>query len=238
MTPAISAVLQGVLWSAITIAAFGASRRLHARWPKPWLAPLLVTPLVLGLAILAAGISYRQYFAGTSWLVWMLGPVTVAFAVPVYEQRALVREHWPVLLAAMIVGSITSVLSSWWLASLVGLDGALRASLLPHSISTPFAMPVAGEIGGLPDLAAIFVVITGLVGAVIGELMLAWAGTRSPLTRGAVYGVGAHAIGTARALQEGPREGAIAGLVMVLTGLLNLLAAPLVMRLLALVSRW
>jgi putative effector of murein hydrolase len=155
----------------------------------------------------------------------------------VYEQRALVREYWPVLLAAMVVGSLTAVLSSWGLASAVGLDDTLRTSLLPRSISTPFAMEVSGEIGGVPMLTAIFVVGTGLTGAVIGDLLLAWAGTRSPLTRGAVYGVGAHAIGTARALQVGPREGAIAGLVMVLTGLLNLLAAPLVVRLVALIHR-
>lgn len=237
MKQGLAALLQGIFWSIVTLVAFWGARRLHARWPRPWLAPLVVTPLVVGLVIVMAGVSYQQYFAGTGWLVWMLGPATVAFAVPVYQQRALVREHWPVLLAATIAGSVTSVLSSWWLAGLVGLDGALRNSLLPHSITTPFAMPVAGQVGGVPSLAAIFVVVTGLVGAVIGELLLAWAGARSPLTRGAVYGVGAHAIGTARALQEGPREGAIAGLVMVLTGLLNLLAAPLVVRLFALLSR-
>ncbi len=224
-------LLKGVFWSALTLIVFWAARRVHARWPRPWLAPLLVTPLVLGLAIVAADVSYGEYFAGTQWLVWMLGPATVAFAVPIYEQRALVRAHWPELAAAMVVGSVTAVLTSWGLAWLVGLDEPLRTSLLPRSISTPFAMEVSGRIGGVPSLTAVFVVATGLLGAAIGDLLLACTRSSSPLTRGAMFGVGAHAIGTARALQIGHSEGAIAGLVMVLTGLLNMMAAPLLARL-------
>ncbi|MET0281108.1 MAG: LrgB family protein [Steroidobacteraceae bacterium] len=220
-------LLSGAFWSALTLLVFWAARRLHARWPQPWLAPLLVTPLVLGVAIVAANVPYSEYFAGTRWLVWMLGPATVAFAVPIYEQRALVGDYWPELLAAMVVGSVTAVLSSWGLASLVGLDDTLRTSLLPRSISTPFAMAVSDRIGGVPSLTAVFVVATGLLGAVIGDIMISFAATSSPLARGAMFGVGAHSIGTARALQIGQSEGAIAGLVMVLTGLLNMLAAPL-----------
>ncbi len=188
--------------------------------------------MVVGLGIVATGIRYDEYFAGTRWLVWMLGPATVAFAVPIYEQRALIRAHWPVLLVAMIAGSVTAIATSWWLATLVGLEGSLRLTLLPRSISTPFAMEVARGIGGVPGLTAVFVVATGLLGAVLGDALIAATRTRSPLARGAVFGIGAHAIGTARALQIGQREGAIAGLTMVLTGLLNLISAPLLAMLL------
>jgi len=225
---------RGILWSLVTLAVFFGARRLHRRFPRPWLAPLVVTPLAVGIAIAAAHESYSVYFAGTRWLVWMLGPATVAFAVPIYEQRALIRAHWPVLLAAMLAGSLTAVASSWWLATLLGLDPVLRQSLLPRSISTPFAMEVSRGLGGVPALTAVFVVVTGLLGAALGDGLLALMRTRSPLARGAVFGIGAHAIGTARALQIGQREGAIAGLAMVLTGLLNLLAAPLLAPLL----RW
>lgn len=220
-----------LLWSLVTLAVFGAARRLHQRWPRPWLAPLVVTPLVVGAVIVLAGVSYDEYIQGTRWLVWMLGPATVAFALPVYEQRALIRTHWLALLAAMLAGSVVAVLTSWWLATLVGLDGMLRLSLLPRSISTPFAMDVAATIGGLPSLAAVFVIVTGLLGALLGDALLAVTRSRSPLVRGAMFGVGAHAIGTARALQLGQQEGAIAGLAMVLTGLLNVIAAPLLLML-------
>ena len=218
---------RGIAWSLVTLVVFWAARRLHRRFPRPWLAPLAVTPVVVGLVIVAAHARYTEYFAGTRWLVWMLGPATVAFAVPIHEQRALIRAHWPVLLLAMVAGSITAVTSSWWLATLVGIDGELRLTLLPRSISTPFAMEVARRTGGVPSLAAVFVVANGLLGAVLGDAIIAITRTRSALARGAVLGIGAHAIGTARALQIGQREGAIAGLAMVLTGLLNLVAAPL-----------
>jgi len=159
--------------------------------------------------------------------VLLLGPATVAFAVPIYEQRALIRRHWRVLLLGMGAGSATALLTSWALATLLGLDGALRLSLLPRSISTPFAMEVSGDIGGLPELTAVFVVLTGVLGTVVGDLMLTRVRLASALARGALFGVGAHAAGTARAHQVGPTEGAVAGLVMVLTGLLNVLAVPL-----------
>ena len=218
---------QVVTWSLVTLLVFWAARRLHGHQPHPLLAPILVTPVVVGVAILVTRTSYADYFAGTRWLVWMLGPATVAFAVPVWQQRALVRAYWPVLVAAMLAGSIAAIASSWLLATLVGLDEALLRSLLPRSISTPFAMEVARDIGGIPGLTAVFVIITGLFGALAGELMLSRIGARTALARGAAYGVAAHAIGTARALQEDRREGAIAGLSMVLTGVLNVLATPL-----------
>ncbi|MGO9392337.1 LrgB family protein, partial [Rhodoblastus sp.] len=141
------------------------------------------------------------------------------------EQRAMIRRQWPVLAAGMLAGTATSIGTSWLLATLLGLDGALRMSLLPRSISTPFAMEVSGDIGGVPDLTAVFVVITGVLGAALGEFILAWLPIRSTLARGALFGVGAHGAGTAKAHEIGREEGSIAGLVMVLVGLLNVVAA-------------
>ena len=206
-----AALLQGFGWSLVTLLVFWAARRLHHRWPRQWLAPILVTPVVVGLFILATRTDYATYIAGTGWLVWMLGPAIVAFAVPVWQQRVLVRDYWPVLLVAMVAGSIAAIASSWLLARLVGLDEALVLSLLPRSISTPFAMEMSAGLGGIPGLTAVFVVITGLFGALAGDLMLARIGARTALARGAAYGVAAHAIGTARALQSSEKEGAIAG---------------------------
>jgi len=112
----------------------------------------------------------------------------------------------------------------------LGIDGALRLSLLPRSISTPFAMEVSGEIGGIPDLTAVFVVLTGLFGAAVGDVVLARLPLRSRIAKGASFGIGAHGAGTARAHQLGREEGAIAGLVMVLVGLLNVALAPVVVQ--------
>lgn len=221
--------LHGLLWSSITIGLYLVAKHLYHRWPRWWLMPLALTPLLVGAVVVTFHASYHDYIDGTRWLMVLLGPATVAFAIPIYEQRRLVRAHWPVLLTGMVAGSVTSLASSWALASLMGLDGTLRLSLLPRSISTPFAMEVAGDIGGSPDLTAVFVVATGVCGAIIGEILLARFQFVSALSRGALFGVGAHGAGTARAHLVGQTEGAISGLVMILAGLLNVLLAPVIM---------
>lgn len=219
---------QMLVWSVVTIGLYGLSKHVYGKWPRWWLMPLAVTPVLIAVTLLAFHANYHEYIGGTRWLVLLLGPATVAFAIPIYEQRALIRRHWPTLLVGMIAGSLTAIASSWVLATLVGLDRTVLLSLLPRSISTPFAMEVSGDIGGIPDLTAVFVVVTGIAGALIGDMILARIPLASALARGALFGVGAHGAGTARAHQIGETEGAVAGLVMVLVGLLNVMAAPFV----------
>lgn len=227
MPPALEPLAGMLLWSALTIGCYLGAKRLYRRWPRWWSMPMAVTPIVLAAALLALHASYADYLRATGWLLTLLGPAMVAFAVPIYEQRARIRQHWPVLAAGVIAGSATAVLTGWGLATALGLDGALRLSLLPRSVSTPFAMAVSDDIGGVPDLTAIFVVLTGVLGAVVGDCMLARLPIRSPLACGALFGTGAHGIGTARAHELGALEGSVAGLMMVLAGLFNVLMAPL-----------
>lgn len=221
-----------LFWSAATIILYLAAKRVYRRFPMWWLTPLAVTPLLLMALLMGMNENYRGYFGATHWLVALLGPATVAFAIPIYQQRAIIRRYWPVLLAGVVVGSSSAMLSAWGLAHLLGLNDAISLSLMPRSMSTPFAMTVSGDIGGTPDLTAIFVVITGVFGAALGELMLNWLPIRSALARGALFGMGAHGAGVAKAHQIGSEEGSIAGLVMVLVGLVNVLAAPLIAHLL------
>jgi putative effector of murein hydrolase len=124
-------------------------------------------------------------------------------------------------------GSATAIIVGWSFAMVLGLHGVLRLSLLPRSISTPFAMEVSGDIGGDPDLTAVFVVLTGVFGVILGEFMLSWLPIRSALARGALFGIGAHGVGTAKAHQIGREEGSVAGLLMVFAGLSNVLLAPI-----------
>lgn len=221
-------VIGAFFWSLLTVGVYLVVKALHRRWSYWWLAPLAVSPLLLILAAVLLHTSFHDYIRGTHWLVVFLGPATVAFAVPIYEQRRLIRRHWRVLALGMLAGTMTSMLSSWAIATQLGLNDSLRLSLLPRSISTPFAMTISGEIGGSPDLTAVFVVVTGVVGAIMGELLLSWFPNCSALTRGALLGVGAHGAGTAKAHEFGRQEGSIAGLVMVLVGLFNVLLAPVV----------
>lgn len=216
-----------VLWSAATIGFYALSKACHRRWGGVWSTPLVLTPALLIALVLGLRQTYADYSGGARWLMALLGPATVAFAVPIHQQRALIRRRWPVLAAGVLVGSVTAMVSAWAMASALGLGGALRLSLLPRSMSTPFAMTVSGDIGGTPDLTAVFVIITGVFGGVFGEVLLQWLPLRTAMARGALFGMGAHGVGVSKAHEIGEEEGSIAGLVMVLVGLVNVLAAPL-----------
>lgn len=217
-----------LLWSALTVVFYLLSIRVYKRFQRWWLMPIVVVPIPLAVIILSLGQGYSDYIGGTHWLILMLNPATVAFAIPIYEQRTLIARFWPVLLAGVIAGTLTSTLSSWALARLVGLDQIIALSLIPRSISTPFAMAASGSIGGIPELTAVFVAITGIGGVVVGDILTVKFCFTSSAARGAIFGLGAHVAGTARANQIGKTEGAISGLMMIIVGILNVVIAGFV----------
>lgn len=223
-----SPIVQTVFWSLMTILLYLVAKRLYRRFTMWWLTPLCITPLLVMALVVALKGDYSHYISATHWLILLLGPVTVAFAVPIWQERQMIIKNWHVLSVGIIAGSATSMLTAWGLATLLNLDPSLRLSLMPRSISTPFAMTVSSDIGGIPDLTAIFVVLTGVLGAALGELVLKWMPLRSVLARGALFGMGAHGAGVARAHEIGREEGSIAGLIMVMVGVVNVLLAPLV----------
>ena len=230
--PWINSILQALLWSAATIALYLIGKAIYRRWTLWWTSPLIVTPLLLIVIALTLHESYDEYIRETHWLVTLLGPATVAFAIPIWERRKLIRRYWPILIVGILVGSATAICSAWALASLLSLNQSLRMSLLPRSISTPFAMPVSGRIGGVPELTALFVIVTGVFGAAFGEVLIGMLRLKSAMARGAMFGMGAHAVGTAKAYELGREEGAVAGLVMALAGIGNVLAAPILLHIL------
>ncbi|BDU71851.1 LrgB family protein [Mesoterricola silvestris] len=224
--PANDAWITAGLWLAATIAMYAVGKRVHRRFGAWWTSPLILAPAVLLGVALLLHVGYGDYIRGPRLLVGLLAPATIAFAVPIYRCRALIARHWLLLLVGVLAGSTASMLSSWVLSGWLGLSGPVRLSLLPRSMSTPFAMTVSSGLGGVPALTAVFVLITGVMGASLGELLLNVLPIRSNLARGALFGLGAHGVGTARALQLDSEMGSIAGLVMVCVGLINVLAAP------------
>ncbi|TYO74649.1 LrgB family protein [Pseudomonas sp. CK-NBRI-02] len=221
-----------LFWLVLTLVAYLGSRWLYRRSGRYVLSPLILVPALLLTVAVPLHTAYAEYARDTHWLMGVLGPVTVAFAVPIWQQRMMLARHWPALLVGMLAGSMASIASSWGLAHLLALDNAVSRSLLPRSITTPFAMPLAQDLGGVPELTAVFVMFTGVLGAMFGGVLLRVLPLRTPLARGALFGVGAHGAGVSRAQEVGREEGSVAGLVMVLTGLLNLFAGPLLARLL------
>jgi putative effector of murein hydrolase len=217
-----SAEVKPLFWGAVTIGAYVLSAAIHRRLRSSWTSPLLLTwALCLALALIVHA-RYRDYLRGTHWLLVMLGPAITAFAMPIYEQRLLIRQFWPVLIIGAGIGSATAFGTSWLLTSAFGLPVSFRLSMLPLSVTTPFALEFARNIGGAkPELTAICVALTGLVGSVVGELLLNWLPPGSAFTRGSVLGMGAHAVGTAKAHQWGVIEGSVASMTMTVTGILS-----------------
>lgn len=220
------------LWAAITLAVYGLARALYRRHPRWWTSPLLLTWAVCGLLLVSVRTPYHDYLRGTAWLSLLLGPATVAFALPIYEQRALIRRHAATLVIGVVAGSLLAVLSAWGLAELFHLSPEMRQSLLPRSVTMPFAVPTSRSIGGVPELTATLVGMTALFGAAVGEWVISRLPLQTSFARGALFGMGAHGAGVAKARELGQEEGAVAGLVMIFAGLVNVIGAAVAMALL------
>lgn len=215
-----------VFWPCATVLAYAGARLLYRRMPSWWNSPLLITPAVLLVLAVAMHTRYSEYMQGSQWLLAMIGPITVAFALPLYEQRALILRFWPALLAGVVAGSGIAAFSAWLLASWLELPPELQRSLLPRSVASPFAVHMSREVGGIPELTAAFVIITGVLGAVLGQFMRKLLPLRSSLARGALLGMGAHGAGVAKAREFAAEEGSIASLVMILAGVVNVTLTP------------
>ncbi|HWT36945.1 MAG TPA: LrgB family protein [Paraburkholderia sp.] len=211
----------------LTVALYFASKALYARFRSPWLTPLLAVPAVLAAIVVVARIPYAVYFQDTRWLMWLLGPATVAFAVPIYEYRELLKRHWISLTVGVTVGIIVAVGGSLALSKLLHLSPELQRSLMTRSVSTPFALAVSDKIHAPKDLTALFVIATGVCGMLFGELVLALVPLRTRLARGALFGAAAHGVGTAKARELGSEEGVVASLTMMIAGVVMVLLAPL-----------
>ena len=219
----------GVLSLLATVVCYTINKRLYRKYPTPLLMPILATPLVLIALLLLTHVSYPQYIAQTRWLAWLLGPTTVAFALPLYEHRAMLRKHWLSITTGVLVASCVSISTTVWFAHAFGLDEMLQKGLAVRSITTPFAIEAERVLGGPTDLAALFVVMTGITGMLLGEVLLrVLPHVRSKLATGAILGGAAHGTGVAKARQFGDVQAVVASLVMMIAGAVNVLAAPFV----------
>ena len=211
-----------------TAVLYGLAKRLYRKTHHWIFAPILAVPVLVIAMVMLWRIPYQTYALDTHWLGWLLGPATVAFAIPVYEQRAMIRKHALSLTGGVLVAMPVAVLSSVWLARAFDLSDLLQKSLAPRSISTPFALAAAPSLGAAPDLTAVFVVMTGVCGMLLGEAMLLLLPVRSRLARGALLGAAAHGAGTAKANEIGSEEGVVASLTMMLGGGVTIYAARLI----------
>ena len=212
----------------VTLGLYFSNKRLYRRFHKLPLMPLVFTPILLVILLIFGHISYQCYMGEAHWLLWLLGPATIAFAVPVYDNLAIIKRHWMSLTAGVTTASVVAVTSSVWLARLFTLPDEIQRSLAVRSVTTPFALAAAKPLGGQPDLVALFVVVTGVFGMAVGDVLFLRLSIREGMAKGAGFGAASHGAGTARSYELGPQEGVIASLVMMLSGVVMVLAAPMV----------
>jgi putative effector of murein hydrolase len=211
---------------AATLTAYALSRWLYARHRRFFFTPIVLTPILLVALVEATHTSFAVYFQDTRWLTWLLGPATIAFAYPIYAQRALIRRYPLTLAVGVLSALVLGLASSWLLARVFALPPELAKSLLPRSVSTPFAVSATTVWGGDQNLTVICVMITGIFGILVGDALLGRLKLRSGISRGAAWGASAHGLGTTKAYELGMEEGTVASLVMVFAGVAMVLLAP------------
>ncbi|WP_164708386.1 MULTISPECIES: LrgB family protein [Pseudomonas] len=211
----------------ITLAAYQLAVAAYERTRWIFLQPVLVSMLILIGILLACAIEYGEYRKSTEILGVLLGPATVALAVPLYLNLRRIRQlFWPTL-TTLVLGGVFATGACLLLGSLLGANHMMLMTMAPKSVTSPIAMLVAEQMGGVAALAAVFVLITGVLGAICGPALLSWARVDHPAARGMALGLTAHAVGTSLALQEGEETGAFAALAMSLMGVATALCLPL-----------
>ncbi len=219
-----------LLGLTLTLLAYQGAVMVSKRYDNHPLAnPVLLAVTALVTLLWITGTPYRLYFDGAQFVHFLLGPATVALAIPLHAQFARLRRMALPLLAALFAGSLTASISAVLIGSMLGASDATLLSLAPKSVTTPIAMGVAERIGGLPSLTAVLVILTGILGAVAASGICALLGIGDRATQGFAVGIASHGIGTARAFQTSEQAGAFAALAMGLNGLLTALLLPWLM---------
>jgi predicted murein hydrolase (TIGR00659 family) len=203
-----------------------------ARGRHPLANPVAHSMWVIGAFLLLTGTSYTSYFAGAQFVHFLLGPATVALAVPLYENRKVVVAAILPMLAALVVGSITAIVSMVLLAEAAGLPRAVILALAPKSVTAGVAMGISEQLGADPSLTAVSVILTGIMGAIIVTPLMNQAGITDFRARGFAAGLAAHGIGTAHAFQVDAVAGVFSGIAMSLNALVTSLLVPLAVTLL------
>jgi predicted murein hydrolase (TIGR00659 family) len=241
MTPAISEIwvylsASPLLWLTATLLAYQLAYAIYARSKfNPLVNPVAIAVALLVLVLVLTRTPYQKYFEGAQFVHFLLGPATVALAIPLYMQFAKLKRNWFALLTAALLGGASAVITAMGVAWLLGASPATVLSMAPKAVTMPIAMGVAEKIGGLPSLTAVMVMLTGILGATTARFIFNAMKIEEHSVRGFSVGVTSHGIGTARAFQVSEEMGAFSGLAMGLSGVLTALLLPLVLKLLGVI---
>ncbi|SFI12313.1 LrgB family protein [Bradyrhizobium sp. Gha] len=222
-----------LLWLTVTLSTYAVADTLSlATHRHPLANPVLHSIWIIGAFLLITGTSYNTFFAGAQFVHFLLGPATVALAVPLYDNRKRVVAAIVPMLVSLVAGSITTIVSVVLFAKALGLPHAIILSLAPKSVTAGVAMGISESLHADPSLTAVSVVLTGIMGAIVVTPLMNWAAITDFRARGFAVGIAAHGIGTARAFQVDEVAGVFSGIAMGLNALVTSLLVPLAVTLL------
>ena len=217
-----NSVYWGVL---ISLASYALGMWLRKKTGLSFMNPLLISIVLVTLFLSLTGVSYKAYESSTHFISYLLTHATICLAVPLYEQIELLKKNWKAVVAGIVSGVVSSLVCILLLSMLFKFDHQTYVTLLPKSITTAIGMELAGELGGYVPLAVVLIVLTGVLGNVIAEVVLRIFRIEDPIAKGLAIGASAHAIGTAKAMEMGEVEGAMSSLSIVVCGLLTVVGA-------------
>lgn len=210
----------------LTIAIYYGAVKLHQHCRHACLNPVLVTLALLIALLLLSGIEYQSYNQYADWLTQLLQPAVVALGVPLYKQLHTIKQELPQIALVVAISAIIAVVSTVVLTLVVGASGEIAASLAPKSVTTPIAVTISQHIDGQAAITAIAVIVTGLVGSIVGQPWLKALKIDSAKAQGIAMGTACHALGTARIAEQGVSHGAYSALAMVLSAVFSALLCP------------
>lgn len=205
----------------LSLVAYLIGSLLKKRFRVGLLNPLLISIVVSILVLAVFDIDYEVYNEGAKYLSWLLTPATVCLAIPLYEQWDLLKAHYKAVLLGLLAGVITSMGTVFVLSRIMGLSHQEYVTLLPKSITTAIGMAVSEELGGYVTITVAVIIVTGVLGNIMGELVCRIFRITEPISKGLAFGSASHAIGTAKALEIGEVEGAMSSLAIAVSGILT-----------------
>lgn len=209
----------------VSLIGYGAGIMLKKKFKYAFLNPLLISIIFVIDVVMLCGVDYESYENSAQYLSYLLTPATVCLAVPLYQQMTLLKKNLAAVACGILAGVLASLGSVLLLAFLFGLEHDVYVTLLPKSITTAIGMGVSEELGGLVTITVAVIIVTGVIGNVIGEAVCKLFRIYEPIAKGLALGTSSHAIGTAKALEMGEVEGAMSSLAIAVAGLLTVIGA-------------
>ena len=216
----------------LTLGAYLFGVEVQKRLNNPLANPVLIAIIIVGVTLRLLHLSYHDYFIGAQFIHFLLGPATVALAIPMVRAlEHMRRSFWP-MMSALFAGCIVGIVTSYGLVRLLGGDQTIALSMTPKSLTTPIAIAVSATIGGVPSLSAVLAILAGILVAVTIDPVLHWIKIDEPAVRGLAAGTAGSGIGASRVIPQHTLSAAFAGVAIGLNGILTAVLAPILVSLL------